>query len=146
MQIKAQKEQIPWAMAAGRAVLGPVLVAGAISGWNGVMMAWLVGTALLSDIFDGVLARRWKCDTAGVRLFDSTADAVFYIGAGVALWIGPSPVLRANAGLLIALLALEAARYVVEFAKFGKPAHVYHTEGTITVLVWNHNLLKNLSS
>jgi hypothetical protein len=31
-------------------------------------------------------------------------------------------------------------------AKFGKPAHVYHTEGTITVLVWNHNLLKNLSS
>jgi hypothetical protein len=31
-------------------------------------------------------------------------------------------------------------------AKFGKPTHVYHTEGTITVLVWNHNLLKNLSS
>ena len=126
MRIEAQKEQIPWAMAAGRTVLGPVLVAGAISGWNGVMMAWLVGTALLSDIFDGVLARRWKCDTAGVRLFDSTADAVFYAGAGVALWIGPSPVLRANAGLLVAVLALEAARYGLEFAKFGKPAS-YHS-------------------
>jgi hypothetical protein len=31
-------------------------------------------------------------------------------------------------------------------AKFGKPTRVYHTEGTITVLVWNHNLLKDLSS
>jgi hypothetical protein len=29
-------------------------------------------------------------------------------------------------------------------AAFGKPERVYHTEGTITVLVWNHNLLKDL--
>ncbi len=126
MQIKVQKEQIPWAMAAGRALIGPVLLLGERCGWSGLGLAALVVTALLSDIFDGVLARRWKCDTAGVRLFDSTADAVFYVCAGVALWIGPSPVLRTNAGLLVALLALEATRYVVEFAKFGKPAS-YHS-------------------
>jgi CDP-diacylglycerol--glycerol-3-phosphate 3-phosphatidyltransferase len=121
-----RKEQIPWAMAAGRALLGPVLILGETSGWNGLTMAWLVVTALVSDIFDGVLARRWKCDTAGVRLFDSMADTVFYLGVAIALWIGHPQVLRDDAGLLAALGTLEALRFGVDFAKFGKPAS-YHS-------------------
>jgi CDP-diacylglycerol--glycerol-3-phosphate 3-phosphatidyltransferase len=121
-----RKQQIPWAMAAGRALLGPVLVAGELSGWNGLAMAWLVLTALVSDIFDGVLARHWHCDTAGVRLFDSMADTAFYVCVAVALWIGQPQLLRGNAGLLAALLALEAVRFGVDFAKFGKPAS-YHS-------------------
>ena len=126
MQIKAQKEQIPWVMAVGRAVLGPVLLLGERCGWSGLGLAALVVTALLSDIFDGVLARRWRCDTAGVRLFDSMADTVFYACVGIALWISPSQVLRDNVGLLVAVLALEAARFGLDFAKFGKPAS-YHS-------------------
>jgi CDP-diacylglycerol--glycerol-3-phosphate 3-phosphatidyltransferase len=121
-----QKQQVPWAMAAGRAVLGPALIAGERCGWNSLMLAWLVVAALASDIFDGVLARRWQCDTPGVRLFDSMADTVFYLCAAIALWIGQPHLLRANAGLLAALLALEAARFAVDFAKFGKPAS-YHS-------------------
>jgi CDP-diacylglycerol--glycerol-3-phosphate 3-phosphatidyltransferase len=85
-----------------------------------------VVAALASDIFDGVLARRWRCDTAGVRLFDSMADTVFYGCVAIALWIGQPHLLRANAGLLAALLALEAARFSVDFAKFGQPAS-YHS-------------------
>jgi hypothetical protein len=50
MQMKLNQEKIPWAMAAGRAALGPVFVVGEVSGWSGVAMAWLVVTALLSDI------------------------------------------------------------------------------------------------
>jgi CDP-diacylglycerol--glycerol-3-phosphate 3-phosphatidyltransferase len=126
MQIKIGTEGIPWAMAAGRALLGPVLIAGERCGWNGLMLAWLVVAALLSDIFDGVLARRWKCDTAGVRLFDSMADTVFYACVAIALWIGQPQILRANAGLLAALLALEAMRFGLDFARFGKPAS-YHS-------------------
>src|ERR1700761_3826716 len=68
MRTKLSKEQIPWFMAAARAVLGPILIAGAECGWNGVVLAGIVVAALVSDIYDGVLARRWKCDTAGVGL------------------------------------------------------------------------------
>ena len=100
MRIKIGKERIPWAMAAGRALLGPALIAGERCGWNSLMLAWLVVAALASDIFDGVLARRWRCDTAGVRLFDSMADTVFYVCVAIALWIGHPHLLRANAGLL----------------------------------------------
>jgi CDP-diacylglycerol--glycerol-3-phosphate 3-phosphatidyltransferase len=89
-------------------------------------LAWLVLTALVSDIFDGVLARHWHCDTAGVRLFDSMADTVFYVCVAVALWIGQPQIWRDNAALLIALIALEAIGFGVAMAKFGKPAS-YHS-------------------
>ena len=124
MQIK--KEQVPWVMAAGRALLGPVIIAGEGCGWSAMTLAWLVVTALVSDIFDGVLARRWKCDTPAVRLFDSMADTVFYVCVAIALWIGQPQMCKDNAVLLITLLAAEASNFGVALAKFGKPPS-YHS-------------------
>ena len=126
MQIRFKLERIPWAMAAGRALLGPVVIVGEACGWSGLTLASMVVTALLSDIFDGVLARRWGCDTAAVRLFDSMSDTVFYLCVAIAIAIGQPQVWRDSAGLLIALMSLEAARLVLECAKFGKPAS-YHS-------------------
>jgi CDP-diacylglycerol--glycerol-3-phosphate 3-phosphatidyltransferase len=126
MGIELRKQSVPWLMAAGRAALGPILIAGTACSWNGVALAAMVVTALVSDIFDGVLARRWGCDTAGVRLFDSMADTVFYVCVAVALWIGQPGVWRHYAGLLIPLLSLEILRFGLDFAKFGKPAS-YHS-------------------
>lgn len=120
------RRSIPWLMAAGRAVLGPVLIAGTAWGWNGLALAGIVVTALLSDIFDGVLARRWGCDTAGVRLFDSMADTVFYLCTAVALWVGRPEVWVRYGWLLGVLLGLEGLRFAVEIGKFGKPAS-YHS-------------------
>jgi hypothetical protein len=124
MQIR--KEQIPWTLSAGRAVLGPVMVLGERGGWNATSMALLVLTAFLSDVFDGFLARRWKCESAASGILDSTADGVFYVCAGIALWVGHPQIWRDNAGLLAGVLGLEAVRYGVEFWKFGKPAS-YHS-------------------
>jgi len=121
-----RKEHLPWIMAAARALLGPVMILGERCGWSGVALASVVVTALASDIFDGVLARRWHCDTAGVRLFDSMADTIFYLSVGLALWIGQPQLWRDNAIFLGILLALEVVRFMVEFAKFGKPAS-YHS-------------------
>lgn len=126
MQIRLAKQQIPWTMTSMRVALGPVLMFGQRCNWNGWTMAGLVVAALASDIWDGVLARRWKCDSAGVRLFDSLADIVFYLCVGVALWVGRSPALRENARFLVALLGTELARHALDFAKFGKPAS-YHS-------------------
>ncbi len=126
MQIKFKLERIPWAMAGGRALLGPVVIVGEACGWSGVGLASLIVTALFSDIFDGVLARRWGCDTAALRLFDSMSDTVFYLCVAIAIAIGQPHVWRENAGLLIALMGLETGRLVLEFAKFGKPAS-YHS-------------------
>jgi phosphatidylglycerophosphate synthase len=126
MRRNIRKEHIPWVMAAARAALGPLLIAGAACSWNGFALAGMVVGALFSDIYDGVLARRWRCDTAGVRLFDSMADTVFYLCTAVALWVSQPQLWRSYRGLLIALLGLEAVRFGFDFAKFGRPAS-YHS-------------------
>ena len=126
MITRLRSRSIPWAMAAGRALLGPVLIFGERCNWSGLALVSLVLTALLSDIFDGVLARRWRCDTAAVRLFDSIADTVFYVCAAIALWVGQPNFWRDNAVLLAAVLIAEAANHGFSLAKFGKPAS-YHS-------------------
>src|ERR1700761_3546359 len=86
-ETKALQHRIPWLMAGTRAALGPVMVLCERSGWSGLTLAAIVVTALLSDIFDGDLTRRWRCDPAAVLIFDSMADIVFYMGCGASLWL-----------------------------------------------------------
>ena len=124
--IVLRKQQIPWMMAAVRAALGPVVILGQACRWNGVVLAAMIVVALLSDIFDGVLARRWKCDTAAVRLFDSMADTVFYLGVGIALWLRDPRLFRSEWQLFVVLLVAEALNFTLAIAKFGKPAS-YHS-------------------
>lgn len=119
-EFRIGKQRIPWLMAGTRAVLGPVMILGARTQWNGLTLAALVVTALLSDIFDGVLARRWKCDTAAVRLFDSMADIVFYAGCAIALWLRYPGIPRDLAMPIAAVVALEALCLGVSLVKFGK--------------------------
>jgi phosphatidylglycerophosphate synthase len=126
MQFSIRRQQIPWALAGVRAALGPILIAGAQCNWSGLALAAMVLGAGVSDIYDGVLARRWKCDTAGVRLFDTVADTVFYFCAGVALWMARPEIFRKNAALLLVVLAMEAFHFGFDYAKFGKPAS-YHS-------------------
>jgi CDP-diacylglycerol--glycerol-3-phosphate 3-phosphatidyltransferase len=119
-EFRGAKERIPWLMAAARALLGPVVILGERARWNGVTLAVLIVTALLSDILDGVLARRWKCDTAGVRLFDSMADIVFYACCAVALWMRHPAVMRGLALPIATVAGLEALCLATAFVKFGK--------------------------
>lgn len=128
MQTESQslKHRIPWLMASGRAALGPAMVLAERAGWSGLTLAAMVVTALLSDIFDGILARRWKCDTAGVRLFDSMADNVFYLGCGAALWMRQPHLMRSFAALVGVVLGIEMLKTAFDFVKFGKPTS-YHS-------------------
>jgi phosphatidylglycerophosphate synthase len=121
-----RKQHIPWLMAGFRAALGPILVAAQAARWDAAALASMVVAALLSDIFDGVLARRWHCDTPAVRLFDSMADTVFYLGVAFGLWIGHPQLIHSHAKLLLTVIALEAVRFVFDFIRFGKPAS-YHS-------------------
>jgi phosphatidylglycerophosphate synthase len=121
-----QKRWIPWSMVAFRAGLGPVVLVGERCRWNGVALAGMVLAALLSDIFDGVLARRWKTDTAALRLADSLADTGFYLCVGAAIGFGMPAVWRDCRGGVLFLVACEGLRFGFDFFKFGKPAS-YHS-------------------
>jgi phosphatidylglycerophosphate synthase len=126
LQKNTLRQNIPWLMAAARAALGPFVILGQVNHWSGITLAGLIVAALLSDISDGILARRWHCDTPALRLSDSMADTVFFLGVAVALWLRNPQLWRTHWALLATLMALEASRFIFDIAKFGKPAS-YHS-------------------
>lgn len=120
------KKLVPWTMVAFRAALGPVVIVGERCRWNAVALAAIVFAALISDIFDGVLARRWKTDTAALRLSDSLADTAFYLCVAAAIGLGmPAVWHECRSGVLV-VLGCEALRFAFDIFKFGKPAS-YHS-------------------
>jgi phosphatidylglycerophosphate synthase len=81
--------------------------------------------AFLSDIFDGVLARRLGVATANLRRLDSAADTLFYVACVFAAWhLYPSAITERFVPLAV-LAVLEAARYALDFLKFRREAS-YH--------------------
>ena len=90
---------------------------------------WAFGACLvaafLSDLFDGIVARRLGVATPGLRRLDSIADSIFYVAALLAAWHLHPAALRDHAAALAALGVLELARYVFDLRKFGKEAS-YH--------------------
>ena len=117
--------RVPAFLVALRALAAPALLAAAARGAPGAALAALVTLALLSDVFDGVIARRLGVATPALRHADSVADAVFYLAALGALWMRARGAVTALAAPLAALLALEAVRLVLERAKYGRMA-AYH--------------------
>jgi CDP-diacylglycerol--glycerol-3-phosphate 3-phosphatidyltransferase len=118
--------RIPWAMVLLRVLLCPVIVVGARRGWDGKWLGLIVFIALVDDIYDGILARRWGCDTPALRRSDSWADTVFYLGVAASLWTREQQLLRGNGKLLTTLLAMELARHLFDWVKFRRAAS-YHS-------------------
>ena len=109
-----------------RVLLCPILILGAQRNWNGKTLGLIVLVALVDDIYDGILARRWQCETENLRRADSAADTVFYLGVAAALWIREENLLRHHWTLLAILGALEITRHGFDRWKFGKGA-AYHS-------------------
>lgn len=91
---------------------------------RGAFAACLVA-AFLSDVFDGIVARRLGVATPALRRFDSLADSIFYAAATFAVWHLHRSAVSARWRPLAVLVMLEAGRYVLDFIKFKREAS-YH--------------------
>ncbi|HEY4081975.1 MAG TPA: CDP-alcohol phosphatidyltransferase family protein [Burkholderiaceae bacterium] len=116
---------IPLALTLLRALLAPVMVALTLWHPSPALFGLCLVVAFLSDVFDGIIARRLGVATANLRRADSIADSIFYLGAVFAAWWLHREVIYAHSTALLVLLALELLRYAFDFAKFGKEAS-YH--------------------
>ena len=108
-----------------RLVLAPAMVLLALYRPLPAAFAVCLLTGLLSDFFDGVIARRLGVATAGLRRFDSITDTVFILAALAAVWVLHPAELREWALPLAILLMLEVGRYLLDFVKFRREAS-YH--------------------
>lgn len=117
---------LPAMLVSFRAALGPGIIVASLLWPSGWALTTCIVLALLSDVFDGVLARRWHTDTENLRRWDTRADTLFYAcvlvvvflrypAAAVSRWLG-----------IAGLLTAEVATHVFAIAKFGRHAS-YHS-------------------
>jgi CDP-diacylglycerol--glycerol-3-phosphate 3-phosphatidyltransferase len=116
---------LPLTLTALRGALGPVVLVLSFVSPRPDAFAICLVVALLSDYFDGVIARRLRVATPNLRRLDSAADSVFYICALIAAWHLHSVLLEPYLSALGFLLAVELFRYCFDYKKFGKEAS-YH--------------------
>lgn len=108
-----------------RVLLAPLLLWLTRAGTAGPSYVACCLAALLSDIADGMVARRAGVDTAGLRRYDSIADTLFYATAAYTVWhVHPEVVRRYWPGATV-VAALEVTRYLFDLRKFGREAS-YH--------------------
>ena len=142
---------IPWSLVVFRFLLGPALVfAARQSTIAGFWLSAMVVAGFLSDVYDGVLARRWNTASSALRIADSSTDIVFYLGVLAAVVQRHGPAIRERLWLLAAVIALELLNCLFGFIKFHRmpSCHSYAARlwgfllalSTITLLTLNRGL------
>jgi CDP-diacylglycerol--glycerol-3-phosphate 3-phosphatidyltransferase len=114
------KRHLPFALTTLRLLLGPVALACALAGINRWIYLPILIAATVSDIFDGILARRFGVATPALRRYDSITDVIYYLFVLGATWIVCQPLLTQNWVLIALILGSEASLISVCYAKFGK--------------------------
>ena len=116
-----------WALALTllRLALAPIVVALGLTRTGGVAIAVLLVIGFLSDVFDGVVARRAGTATAGLRRLDSVVDTVFYLAIAVAAWMLHRAEIRPLVPLVLLVIATEFATNALCWLRFRREAS-YH--------------------
>ncbi|RXR30088.1 CDP-alcohol phosphatidyltransferase family protein [Flavobacterium piscinae] len=116
------KMNIPLALILFRFLLAPIIL----------MLAYFIGESaktiivilmylgLISDILDGIIARKQNISSAKLRRMDSQTDMIFWLSIGFATWILYPTLISENAAVIWTILGMEVACYVISFLKFKK--------------------------
>lgn len=115
----------PQILIAFRAACAPAIFVLACFDFPGHVLAGVLVAAFLSDVFDGVLARRQGTATPGLRLADTIVDTIFYVAAAIALKIAVPGAYRGLWLPLVLLIVVHVSRATFELTKYGRIAS-YH--------------------
>ena len=103
-----------------RLLLGPLALAFALAGATGLVYLPILITGTLSDIFDGILARKFGVATPALRRYDSITDIIYYLFILAATWLLCRPVIVGNYGLIALILLSEVACIFTCLLRFGR--------------------------
>ncbi len=116
------KYQIPTLLVYSRAILGFLIVAVTFfqPEFYPIYTVIFLTLGLLTDIFDGMLARRLGVSNERLRRLDSNIDQLFFICAIVSIYLQQPVFFQQHLLPILVVIASEIAIYVVSFIKFRK--------------------------
>jgi phosphatidylglycerophosphate synthase len=117
-----------WALALtlARLALAPVILALGLTRGSSAAVAVLLVAGFLSDVFDGVVARRTGTATPILRRLDSMVDTVFYLAVAAAAWLMHRDAIRPLLPLIALVIATEVATNALCLLRFRREAS-YHS-------------------
>jgi len=129
--------KIPIALIYSRLLIGLLLVG--LSYYHaphyGTVAVALLVVGVLTDVFDGIVARQLGISTQRLRRLDSTVDQVFWLLVVLATYLACPRFFSENGWQLGTLLGLEALTYVVSFLRFKKEVATHSFAAKAWVLV-----------
>lgn len=114
------KRAIPFALTTLRLLLGPLILICALEAAPTIVYLPILLIGTISDIFDGILARRFQVATPFLRRYDSVTDVIYHMFVLAALWILCKPILIQTSWAIAILLISEVACIAVCVVHFGK--------------------------
>jgi CDP-diacylglycerol--glycerol-3-phosphate 3-phosphatidyltransferase len=115
-------KKLPYILIAARFLLALIIIA--LAYFKGTESAFLIVTLmyleLLTDIFDGIIARKVDVSSEKLRRLDSQTDLIFWLSLGFASYfLNPELIQSEWKGILL-IFIMEALCYLISFMKFGK--------------------------
>jgi CDP-diacylglycerol--glycerol-3-phosphate 3-phosphatidyltransferase len=99
-------KHVPVLLVIFRFAIAPLLL---LDAWDGTTTSFFLAgyiLAILSDIFDGIIARRLQVSTAQLRQADSWADILLFLCLALSTWrVYPQVLMNLRIPLLIAIAA-----------------------------------------
>jgi CDP-diacylglycerol--glycerol-3-phosphate 3-phosphatidyltransferase len=114
------KRHLPFALTTLRLLLGPVAFLCAVTNVPRWIYLPILVTGTLSDVYDGVLARKFGVATPALRRYDSVADVIYYLFILAVAFLLCKPVITQHSSLIALILASEAGCILVSYTRFGK--------------------------
>src|SRR6201996_3761186 len=113
---------IPKLLIYSRVVLGLIIILLSIfkpNYFQGITIS-LIFIGLLTDIFDGIIARRLNISFEALRRLDSGVDQFFWFCVVFACYITSPTFFKSNYIRVIIILALEGLCYLISYLRFKK--------------------------
>ena len=95
----------------------------------------LLTIGLLTDVFDGIIARKLNISSEKLRRLDSGIDQVFFISVAIATYIQCPDFFKLNLVKLIVLFSAEALIYLVSYIRFKKEIATHSIGAKIWTLI-----------
>ncbi|WP_395054455.1 CDP-alcohol phosphatidyltransferase family protein [Flavobacterium sp.] len=122
LELFIMKAKTPLLLIIFRLVLGPILIGLTYKYGNTIRteLVILIILGLLSDIFDGIIARKMNVSSEKFRRMDSQTDLVFWLCVSWCAWLLNPEIIKNNTFSISLLIAMEVLTYVFSISKFGK--------------------------
>lgn len=115
-------KKLPYYLIAIRFIFSPIIIS--LAYFKGeeskFLILILMYFGLLTDIFDGIIARKVGVSSEKLRRLDSQTDLVFWLSLGFASYFLNTELIKTEWLSILLIFIMEALCYIISIWKFGK--------------------------